>query len=142
MNQLTSALVKSFFLLIDDDQYNESADVVLEYMGNEIKTNDMIQTFADIDHYLKYEMENLKVYVDHVENMISLANSATKKNISEITKKSVRETLEQNFDMAVLSKTLATIEINENIATKLTCIRFPFGCKNITAKPITKDGII
>jgi len=38
-----------------------------------------------------------------------------KEHISEITKKSVRETLEQNFDMAVLSKTLATIEINADI---------------------------
>jgi len=38
-----------------------------------------------------------------------------KEHISEITKKSVRETLEQNFDMAVLSKTLATIEVNANI---------------------------
>ena len=38
-----------------------------------------------------------------------------KEHIPEITKKSVRETLEQNFDMAVLSKTLATIEINADV---------------------------
>ena len=38
-----------------------------------------------------------------------------KEHISEITKKSVRETLEQNFDMAVLSKTLATIEVNADV---------------------------
>lgn len=38
-----------------------------------------------------------------------------KEHISEIQKKSVRETLENNFDMAVLSKTLATIETNAAI---------------------------
>lgn len=38
-----------------------------------------------------------------------------KEHISEITKKSVRETLEQNFDMAVLSKQLATINVNADI---------------------------
>ena len=38
-----------------------------------------------------------------------------KAHIDEISKKSVRETLQQNFDMAVLSKTLATIEINADI---------------------------
>lgn len=38
-----------------------------------------------------------------------------KEHISEIKKKSIKETLEQNFDMAVLSKTLATIEINADI---------------------------
>ncbi|MDO4188642.1 MAG: DNA polymerase I [Lachnospiraceae bacterium] len=41
-----------------------------------------------------------------------------KEHIGEITKKSVRETLEQNFDMAVLSKTLATIEVNADIDVK------------------------
>ena len=38
-----------------------------------------------------------------------------KEHIPEITKRSVRETLEQNFDMAILSRTLATIEINADI---------------------------
>lgn len=78
---------------------NESADVVLEYMGNEIKTNNMIQTFADIDHYLKYELETLNVFADHVDNMISIANKATKKNISEITKKCVDEGNKINEDI-------------------------------------------
>ena len=41
-----------------------------------------------------------------------------KEHISEITKKSVRETLEQNFDMAVLSKTLATIDVNADVDVK------------------------
>lgn len=38
-----------------------------------------------------------------------------KEHISEITKKSIRETLENNFDMAVLSKKLATIDIDADI---------------------------
>ena len=38
-----------------------------------------------------------------------------KEHIGEITKKSIRETLEQNFDMAVLSKKLATIDVNADI---------------------------
>ena len=38
-----------------------------------------------------------------------------KDHISEISKKSVRETLEQHFDMAVLSKKLATINVNADI---------------------------
>ncbi len=42
-----------------------------------------------------------------------------KEHIPEITKKSVRETLEQNFDMAILSKKLATIEINADIELDL-----------------------
>ena len=50
---------------------------------------------------------DLLVQYGNIENL--------KEHISEITKKSVRETLEQNFDMAVLSKTLATIEINAEV---------------------------
>jgi DNA polymerase-1 len=38
-----------------------------------------------------------------------------KEHIGEITKKSIKETLEQNFDMAVLSKKLATIDVNSDI---------------------------
>ena len=38
-----------------------------------------------------------------------------KEHISEITKKSIRETLEQNFDLAVLSKKLATINTSADI---------------------------
>ena len=38
-----------------------------------------------------------------------------KEHIPEITKKSVRETLTENFDMAVLSRKLATIEVNADI---------------------------
>lgn len=38
-----------------------------------------------------------------------------KEHIGEITKRSIRETLEQNFDMAVLSKKLATIDVNAEI---------------------------
>ena len=50
------------------------------------------------------------------ELLIQYGNIETlREHISEITKKSIRETLEQNFDMAVLSKTLATIEINADI---------------------------
>ena len=50
---------------------------------------------------------DLLIQYGNIENL--------KEHIPEITKKSVRETLEQNFDMAVLSKTLATIEINADI---------------------------
>jgi len=42
-----------------------------------------------------------------------------KDHIPEIEKKSVRETLEQNFDMAVLSKKLATIDTQAKIDFKL-----------------------
>lgn len=42
-----------------------------------------------------------------------------KKHIPEIEKKSIRETLEQNFDMAVMSKTLATIDINAPVEYSL-----------------------
>lgn len=50
------------------------------------------------------------------ELLVQYGNIETlKEHIQDITKKSVRETLEQNFDMAVLSKTLATIEINADI---------------------------
>lgn len=38
-----------------------------------------------------------------------------KEHIGEITKNSVRQTLEENFDMAILSRKLATIEINADI---------------------------
>lgn len=38
-----------------------------------------------------------------------------KEHIEEITKKSIRETLENNFDMAVMSKTLATINTEADI---------------------------
>ncbi|MFT3983681.1 MAG: DNA polymerase I [Lachnospiraceae bacterium] len=38
-----------------------------------------------------------------------------REHLSEITKKSIRETLENNFEMAVLSKTLATIDIHADI---------------------------
>lgn len=38
-----------------------------------------------------------------------------KEHISEISKKSIKETLENNFELAVLSKTLATIDIQADI---------------------------
>ncbi len=38
-----------------------------------------------------------------------------KEHLSEITRKSVRETLEEHFDMAELSKKLATIDVNADI---------------------------
>ncbi|MDO4966841.1 MAG: DNA polymerase I [Lachnospiraceae bacterium] len=45
-----------------------------------------------------------------------------KEHIPEITKKSVKETLEQNFDMAVMSKKLATIDINAPIEYELEAL--------------------
>lgn len=38
-----------------------------------------------------------------------------REHLTEITKKSIRETLENNFEMAVLSKTLATIDIRADV---------------------------
>jgi len=55
----------------------------------------------------KTATELLKQYHD-IENL--------KEHISEITKKSIKESLENNFDLAVLSKTLATIDVNVPIA--------------------------
>ena len=46
-----------------------------------------------------------------------------KEHIPEITKKSVKETLEQNFDMAVMSKKLATIDINAPIEYELESLK-------------------
>ena len=54
----------------------------------------------------KTATELLKQYGD-IDNL--------KDHIGEITKNSVRQTLEENFDMAILSKKLATIEINADI---------------------------
>lgn len=42
-----------------------------------------------------------------------------REHIGEITKKSIRESLEQNFHMAQLSRTLATIDINADIDVKI-----------------------
>ncbi|MBR6158805.1 MAG: DNA polymerase I, partial [Lachnospiraceae bacterium] len=58
----------------------------------------------------KTATELLKEYHD-IDNL--------KEHIPEITKKSVRETLEQNFDMAILSRKLATIETNADIELDL-----------------------
>ena len=67
-----------------------------------------------------------------------------KEHISEITKKSVRETLEQNFDMAVLSKTLATINVDADIKVEFEDLRhgnlytkeaYPI-CKNLGFKKL------
>ena len=50
------------------------------------------------------------------ELLIQYGNIETlKEHIDEISKKSIKETLSQNFDMAVLSKTLATIDVNADI---------------------------
>ena len=54
----------------------------------------------------KTATELLKEYHD-IDNL--------KGHIDEITKKSVRETLTENFDMAILSRKLATIETNADI---------------------------
>ncbi|MCR5650437.1 MAG: DNA polymerase I [Lachnospiraceae bacterium] len=50
---------------------------------------------------------DLIVQYGNIENL--------KEHISEITKKSIRESLEQNFDLAVLSKELATIDTNADL---------------------------
>ncbi|MCR4806177.1 MAG: DNA polymerase I [Lachnospiraceae bacterium] len=58
----------------------------------------------------KTATELLKEYHD-IENL--------KEHIGEISKKSIRQTLEENFDMAVLSKELATICIDADTGTDL-----------------------
>lgn len=55
-----------------------------------------------------------------------------KEHISEITKKSIRETLENNFDMAVLSKKLATIDIDADLEYSVE--------KFIMEDPYTKEA--
>lgn len=54
-----------------------------------------------------------KTATELIVNYKSIEN--LREHLSEITKKSVRETLENNFEMAVLSKTLATIDIKADI---------------------------
>lgn len=57
-----------------------------------------------------------------------------KEHVSEITKKSIRESLEVNFDMAVLSKTLATIDTDADI---------DFSYDNaVYANPFTDDAYL
>ena len=58
------------------------------------------------------------------ELLIQYGNIETlKEHIDEISKKSIKETLSQNFDMAVLSKTLATIDVNADIDVTLSILR-------------------
>ena len=59
---------------------------------------------------------SLIVQYGNIENL--------KEHISEIEKKSIRETLEQNFDMAVMSKTLATIDINAPVEYVLEDLKY------------------
>ncbi len=54
-----------------------------------------------------------KTATDLVEKYGTIEN--LKEHIGEITKKSIKESLEQNFDLAVLSKKLATIDIDADI---------------------------
>lgn len=79
------------------------------------------------------------------ELLLQYGNIETlKEHISEITKKSIRETLEQNFDMAVLSKTLATINVDAEIKVDFEDLRhgnlytkeaYPI-CKNLGFKKL------
>lgn len=71
----------------------------------------------------KTATELLKTYHD-IENL--------KQHIDEIAKKSIKQTLTDNFEMAELSKTLATIDINADID-------FDYESARIT-NPYTKDA--
>ncbi len=117
------------------DRYGLSPKQIIELKGLMGDSSDNIPGVPKIGE--KTATELLKQYGD-IDNL--------KQHIPEITRKSVRETLENNFDMAILSRTLATIEINADIeldiqTAKLTNIFTPeaytiikdLGIKNLLA---------
>ncbi len=86
------------------EKYGLTPHQIIELKGLMGDSSDNIPGVPKIGE--KTATELLKQYGD-IDNL--------KGHISEITKKSIRETLETNFDMAILSRTLATIEINADI---------------------------
>ena len=86
------------------DKYGLSPKQIIELKGLMGDSSDNIPGVPKIGE--KTATELLKQYGD-IDNL--------KQHIPEITRKSVKETLENNFDMAILSRTLATIEINADI---------------------------
>lgn len=60
-----------------------SEELMLEYKGNEIKSNIFAQVLDDTDNLIKYFMERIETVDDNIEEMLKLANSSTKANISK-----------------------------------------------------------
>ncbi len=85
-------------------RYGLTPQQIIELKGLMGDSSDNIPGVPKIGE--KTATELLKQYGD-IDNL--------KEHIPEITKKSVRETLEQNFDMAILSRKLATIETDADI---------------------------
>ncbi len=86
------------------EKYGLTPHQIIELKGLMGDSSDNIPGVPKIGE--KTATQLLKQYGD-IDNL--------KEHLSEITKNSVRETLEDNFDMAILSRTLATIEINADI---------------------------
>jgi len=86
------------------DRYGLEPLQIIELKGLMGDASDNIPGVPKIGE--KTATELLKQYHD-IDNL--------KGHIEEITKKSVRETLTEHFEMAILSKKLATIEINADI---------------------------
>ena len=86
------------------DKYGLTPLQIIELKGLMGDSSDNIPGVPKIGE--KTATELLKQYHD-IDNL--------REHIDEITKKSVRETLTENFDMAILSRKLATIEINADI---------------------------
>ncbi len=86
------------------NKYGLTPSQIIELKGLMGDSSDNIPGVPKIGE--KTATELLKEYHD-IDNL--------KEHIPEITKKSVRETLTENFDMAILSRKLATIEVNADI---------------------------
>jgi predicted metal-dependent hydrolase len=57
--------------------------VILEYKGDEIKTNTFVQALKDIDTLIKYNFANLDTVDDSIDEMLKLIKSSNKSNISK-----------------------------------------------------------
>ena len=90
------------------DRYQLTPKQIIEFKGLAGDSSDNIPGVPKIGE--KTATELLLKYHD-IDNL--------KEHIPEITKKSVRESLEENFDMALLSKKLATIETDADIELDL-----------------------
>ena len=86
------------------DRYQLTPKQIIELKGLMGDSSDNIPGVPKIGE--KTATELLLAYHD-IDNL--------KEHIGEITKKSVRQTLEENFDMAILSRKLATIETDADI---------------------------
>ena len=64
-------------------EYNIDESVILEYKGNEIKTNTFIQVLKDIDNLVKYNFAKLDTLDNSIDQMLKLIKSSDKSNISK-----------------------------------------------------------